>query len=308
MDCGKYVSIRNFVRDLCDVLPSYTKADDPTFDPHPYRVMRNNSVVFVPTETLPSFFEYTKDKHVRIHLITGAGVKGVPREILAGFDWKGFVSSHILTWHTQNIDVVDHPQIYSIPLGIDFHTLSSIRSHAWGPGLTICQQEDQLEKVPFVPFWRRYNKVFVPVMARMSRNGDDRTRAYTRIPHHGSIVRQSERLTRLQLWRQMSRYQFVVSPLGMGMDCHRTWEALALGTVPILRNSTVAIKLFATFPESPVIIVNDWSEVNHENVTRWSRWFENASVSMYASMEFWKRLIMRRLTTKVENSARRETL
>jgi hypothetical protein len=44
------------------------------------------------------------------------------------------------------------------------------------------------------------------------------------------------------------------------MDCHRTWEALALGCIPIVRSSGMN----ALFDELPVLIVNKWSEVTRE--------------------------------------------
>ena len=55
----------------------------------------------------------------------------------------------------------------------------------------------------------------------------------------------------------LSRTVFVVSPLGNGMDCHRTWEALIMGCFPIVKSCT----LNPLYQGLPVVIVNDWSEV-----------------------------------------------
>ena len=32
----------------------------------------------------------------------------------------------------------------------------------------------------------------------------------------------------------MIKYTFILSPAGIGLDCHRTWEALCLGCIPIV--------------------------------------------------------------------------
>jgi len=55
-----------------------------------------------------------------------------------------------------------------------------------------------------------------------------------------------------------SNYQFVLSPHGAGLDCHRTWEALLLGCIPIVK----AAKLNDLFTDLPVIVVNDWREIS----------------------------------------------
>ena len=72
------------------------------------------------------------------------------------------------------------------------------------------------------------------------------------------LYRHDEFLPRTQLWNKMVEYAFVLSPKGVGMDCHRTWEALALGCIPI-----ICIPEFKNIVEGlPVLVVNDWSEIN----------------------------------------------
>lgn len=58
----------------------------------------------------------------------------------------------------------------------------------------------------------------------------------------------------------MARSTFVVSPPGNGIDCHRTWEALYLGAIPLVGAST----LNRIFEDLPVIIVDDWKTVTKE--------------------------------------------
>ena len=63
--------------------------------------------------------------------------------------------------------------------------------------------------------------------------------------------------------RNLKSYKFNISPQGNGVDCHRTWEALYLKTVPIVdRNITTEhfSKLF------PMVLVDDWKEFNIESV------------------------------------------
>jgi hypothetical protein len=47
-------------------------------------------------------------------------------------------------------------------------------------------------------------------------------------------------LTPKQHRSALTRYSFVASPPGNGLDCHRTWEAMYLGCVPIVLRSHMA--------------------------------------------------------------------
>lgn len=60
-------------------------------------------------------------------------------------------------------------------------------------------------------------------------------------------------------WRNLIiNSRFVLSPPGNGADCHRTWEAIYLGAVPIVKRK------FWPFSHLnlPVLIINDWSDLN----------------------------------------------
>ena len=51
--------------------------------------------------------------------------------------------------------------------------------------------------------------------------------------------------------------KFVVSPPGNGPDCYRTWEAIYLGAVPIVLQTSLAESLHS---DLPIWAVNDWDE------------------------------------------------
>jgi len=60
--------------------------------------------------------------------------------------------------------------------------------------------------------------------------------------HYSSLLRQS---------------RFVISPPGNGNDCHRTWEALYLGAIPVVLSDS----LDSTLTEKlPILAVDSWSE------------------------------------------------
>ena len=80
-----------------------------------------------------------------------------------------------------------------------------------------------------------------------------RERSYT--DHSGFITIP---VTHPDFYNILSSYQFVLSPRGRGIDCYRTWEALYVGTIPIIKSSSID----ELFQDLPVIIVKSWDEIN----------------------------------------------
>ena len=122
---------------------------------------------------------------------------------------------------------------------------------------------------------------------------------------------EEEKVATAEAWGRHARFAFEVSPQGNGVDSHRTWEALLLGTIPIVRRSFVTDRLhqFDSDPQTtppmytaaaaaaaaatataaaasvhqpnsidalykglPVVVVDDWAEAaNRTNLRRWHR-------------------------------------
>ncbi len=76
------------------------------------------------------------------------------------------------------------------------------------------------------------------------------------------------RLPQQECWRLHEGFAFEASPQGNGPDCFRTWEALALGTVPIVRMGPLD-RLYREHG-FPVAIVKAWSEVTAERIAAWA--------------------------------------
>lgn len=56
-------------------------------------------------------------------------------------------------------------------------------------------------------------------------------------------------------------HYFVVSPIGGGLDCHRTWDILYLNRYPIMKKYYGLQKLYS---DLPVVFVDQWQEVTPE--------------------------------------------
>lgn len=55
----------------------------------------------------------------------------------------------------------------------------------------------------------------------------------------------------------LARSDFVICPRGNGLDTHRLWEVLLLGSYPVVQTST----LDPLYEDLPVVVINKWEEV-----------------------------------------------
>ena len=60
--------------------------------------------------------------------------------------------------------------------------------------------------------------------------------------------------------KELSEFKFVASPKGLGTDCHRTWEAMLIGTIPIIDRSEMS----HLFDDLPVLIIDSWNQITRE--------------------------------------------
>ena len=62
----------------------------------------------------------------------------------------------------------------------------------------------------------------------------------------------------------MKQYKFVMEPPGRCIDGYRTFEALPLGTIPIVLSSSID----HLRKDLPILIINDFSELTPENLEK----------------------------------------
>jgi hypothetical protein len=161
----------------------------------------------------------------------------------------------LIRWYSQNC--TPEEKLYQLPIGLYFHVIfTSMRG--WIPlKQNIQYYENLLKELKKTP---KRNKCFSNFHFLLNtRYAGDRIDAINLIPTN-LIDYQSVKVSSEETWKLMSSYKFVVSPHGNGLDCHRTWEALILGCIPIVRTSC----LDPLFSGLPVLIVQQWSDVTQE--------------------------------------------
>ena len=94
-------------------------------------------------------------------------------------------------------------------------------------------------------------------------NYNERKDAWARCAASAEV--QGARMPKLQMLETYARAQFVLSPRGNGVDCHRTWDGLAVGALPVVLRPGPAFD--AVFDGPPVLHVRSWAEVCVGNAT-----------------------------------------
>ena len=88
--------------------------------------------------------------------------------------------------------------------------------------------------------------------------------------------------------QKVAKSLFVISPPGNGIDCHRIWEALYLGTVPIVEKSSA----FRNFTDLPILFIDRWEDVTLDFVKAQIPYFYNHKFDLTKiTLPYWKALI-----------------
>jgi hypothetical protein len=226
-----------------------------------------NMSIYVCTHLLTYFVSSILPKiTMPFYLVSGDSDLDVQKEGLAPELFTTLIESpYLLKWFAQNITDPSTPKIFQMPIGLDYHTISNEPNHWWkmhNEDSKPVEQESILTNIrhSMKPFDERICKIFSNVHHRLDRYGDRGSAINALYNKQDLIENASTYLSRTQTWREMGKYSFVLSPFGNGYDCHRTWEALSLGAIPIVR----ANQFKALFADLPVLNVDEWSDVNQE--------------------------------------------
>jgi len=220
--------------------------------------LKDGTTLYVCSNAIKHFVTCLDSIPVKFVLVSGDCDELVPNDCFennANF-LKFIESDKIIHWYAQNC-VGTHPKLSGIPIGLDYHTVKT-QDHPWSPMMSPLTQESQIVSLNKIPFTERtikcYSNFHFTIHGR--KFGSDRVDAMNNVPKE-LVFYEPTTLPRIESWMNQAKYAFVLSPQGGGLDCHRTWEALCLGCIPIVKTSQINY----LFDDLPVLIVNEWKDV-----------------------------------------------
>ncbi|SDR21407.1 hypothetical protein [Pseudovibrio sp. Tun.PSC04-5.I4] len=238
------------------------KSSSPKLDADLLENHTAGATIYITTDALPLFVQ-THLLHMREPFVLLSGDSDLPIE--ADRTLENTLSSNMLktllthpllvAWYAQNL-AMEHEKLFNLPIGLDYHTLTARKSHAWGEFQTPLEQEELLRSVAAdaSPLNEREMQGYCNWHHAAHRG--DRAQVLA-VADDTVAYYENDHLPREQSWRKNAQFLYTISPFGEGMDCHRTWEALFLGAVPIVKSSS----LNPLFEGLPVLVVEDWSQV-----------------------------------------------
>ncbi|HLB41189.1 MAG TPA: hypothetical protein VJJ83_05340 [Candidatus Babeliales bacterium] len=240
------------------------------FDP---KQVKAGDIVFVDLDVLGKFFQdlLPQIKHSFI-LITHNHDHSAPGKYHAYLD-----DPKLIAWFSQNPDITDHPKFYPIPIGLSNKHWNHSKLHAE----KIATAQQQLRTIKPVKQYLLYANINVHTCPRV------------RQPVYDFFIKQPfcswyANRNYADFLNDLAAAKFVLSPHGNGLDCHRTWEALYMGSYPVVKTSA----LDPLYIDLPVLIVPDWSAVTVELLEQKYQEFSNREFKLdKLYFDYWQQLI-----------------
>jgi hypothetical protein len=258
-------------------LPGSGVADAVIFDgshtrlmPKPETVarLRGRKSIFVYTHLVASFIEQVLPQlDHRFVLISHNSDEAVDARFLPALD-----DPRIVHWYAQNA-VVEHPKLTPLPIGL----ANAMWPHGDTQGLAAVAAAVPAERKPVVYC-----------------NFDVRTNPAIRVPLRDKLARSDITwMAPLNPYRaylaDMAGCRWCVSPFGNGVDCHRTWEALYLGVVPIISRTQPTMVLHSGLP---VILLDDLGAIDRALIGREQAALESRMLELEKlSMRYWYKCV-----------------
>ncbi len=216
--------------------------------------VRAGAVIFVDVKMIDRYFAEAHPKiAAKYVLITHNGDRNIDAALAAKLD------DRIAAWFAQNV-AVRHDKIRPIPIGLE-------NRYYCNNGLP--------------RIFARLRRAATPKKNRILYGFTVATNPTERQPALDALSTCAS-ADRLEGWpippeyaRVLHGYKFVASPPGNGIDCIRTWEALLLRTVPIVKRNIMNEHFLGL--GLPLVLIDDWRDL--------AAWDEKKLSEMYLALE-----------------------
>lgn len=160
-------------------------------------------------------------------------------------------TNKVIAWFSVHPCNAKHPKFYAIPLGIFQNKKHYKQKNELSEYLTV------LRKAP------KRNKIYMN-FGDVQGKKPERARVMKMLKRASFTYVVQRRIPFLEYLEEMAKFKFTLSPPGYAPDCYRTWEALLVGSIPIVKSSSMD----SMFKDLPVLIVNDWTEITEDLLNR----------------------------------------
>ena len=219
----------------------------------------DNDYVFCKTEYLQTLAQYVSNHVIRLphqfKLFThNSDINIDDKAIDVVLNWFPNMGH----WYTQNL-LVQHDKVSPIPIGLANPKWSHGNVDRFNKIMNEIHEKSNLVYVNFNvntnPQARNY------CLQQIDHVVNTKYPNWTSISDHNSFVDSTQN----DYLRDIKKSYFVVSPDGNGKDCHKTWESIYMGSIPIVTDSYFARRFKQL--GIPIYIIDDWNQFSSLNLS-----------------------------------------
>jgi hypothetical protein len=245
---------------------------DDLYDFNPQKVSFGD-IVFVRGDMLHIFFKrINPDINKKYILISHNADKNISRE------YDKYNKDNIIHWFAQNL-LYHNESVSPIPIGLaNFHYLKKNYLNEIGIDHTL--------KI------KKGNKILISFDIRTNPARKGVRDEIIDLDVVTEVVGEE----RSSHYKTVSRFKFVASPEGNGIDCHRTWEAMYLGSIPIVKRNVSSI--YFEKIGLPILLIDSWDEIREMSEEFLEKKYEELKprfMSPALYIDYWSDLIIGRV-------------
>lgn len=180
-----------------------------------------------------------------------------------GYHTKILSNPLLLKWFGQNM--IPSEKTVGLPIGIE-------NSQWKGSDYSTCvkNKNNKKENLLYVNFSFNTNKERKNIHRKLLENG----------------FTENKKLCWEEYIKTLSTYKFCISPPGGGVDCHRHWESIYIGCIPVVLKDDI---LYKHFDDLPILYVDNYDNITKEYLNRQYEMLKNKKFSLEkTTLSYWK--------------------
>jgi len=215
-----------------------------------FAYLQNNNIFFCKTDFISEIFKLLKDKDEDCTLITGNSDFEINDQVLLN------APKCIKRWFAQNANTTAH-FVSGLPIGIENNKHCIIYGH--GHGWEHATQKVQLLQNP--PIFDADKNIYANFSIDTHHTRKEIANICLSIKSITNDISLSHNQINKKSYSKYAndivQHRMTVCPRGNGIDCHRVWEVLYLGRVPIVKKETAMLH----FKKLPILFLDDWEQL-----------------------------------------------
>ena len=185
-------------------------------------------------------------------------------------------NSKIITWN--NWAKTD-PRVHSMLLGVTSTSWCQVIGN-----LDVIVEQFKNEKI------YNNNLIYMNFLIKSDRGKDERNLVYNKFINKDYVTigkHERNHSGHRKFIEQIYNHKFVLAPWGNGIDTHRLWMTLYLGSIPIVKYH----KVYEQFKHLPILFVNDWDEITQDYLNKSFHEIHSKKYDFSVlTMSYWKHL------------------